>query len=190
MTIEKTLILIKPDGVQKNLVGKIISKFEDAGLKVVALKMVQPDEELAKEHYPINEEWAKSLYEKSKKAAEEKNEEFIFKDPNHIGEFVQKGLQSLITECPVVAMVLEGPHAIEIVRKIVGPTEPRQAPPGTIRGDFASIESYTIANTRNRAVRNLIHASDSKKTAEKEIKTWFKEDEISSYKKPGDEHIS
>ena len=153
MTIEKTLVLIKPDGVQKNLIGKIISKFEDAGLKIIALKMMHPDEELAKKHYPLDEKWAKTLYEKSKKAAEEKNEKFLFKDPQHIGEFVQKGLQNLITECPVIAMVLESPHAIEIVRKMVGPTEPRQAPPGTIRGDFASIESYSTANTRERAVR-------------------------------------
>ena len=86
-------------------------------------------------------------------------------------------------------MVLEGPHAIELVRKIIGATEPRQALPGTIRGDFISIESYPVANEKNRVVRNLIHASDSKETAEKEIKIWFKENELYDYRKELDKHF-
>jgi len=181
--IEQTLVLIKPDGVQRSLTGKIISKFEENGLKIIALKMTHPNEDLAKTHYPLNEEWAKATFEKSKKVAEEKSEPLKFKDHIDFGKFLQKSLVDFITEAPVVAMVIQGPHAIEIVRKMLGATEPRQATPGTIRGDFASVESYSIANTKGRAVRNLVHASDSPETAEKEIPIWFSENEILEYKK-------
>lgn len=181
--IEQTLVLIKPDGVKKAIAGKIISRFEDTGLKIAALKMVWPDHKLAEKHYPLEEEWAKGTYEKAKTAAEKTNTEFKHKNHMEYGKFIQDSLKEFITESPVIAMVLEGPHAIEIVRKIVGPTEPRQAPPGTIRGDFISIESYAIADTGKRAVRNLIHASDSKINAEKEIKIWFSKGEIHKYQK-------
>ncbi len=183
MAIEQTLVLIKPDGVKKNIVGKIISRFEDTGLKIAAIKMVWADKELAEKHYPLEEEWAKSAYEKSRQAAEKSSREFKFKNHLDFGTFIQNTLKDFITESPIIAMVLEGPHAIEIVRKIVGPTEPRQAMPGTIRGDFISIESYTTADTGKRAIRNLIHASDSKENAKREIQIWFSKSEIHDYKK-------
>ena len=186
--IEQTLVLIKPDGVQKSLIGRIISRFEEAGLKIAGLKMVWPDEKIARKHYPLDEEWTKSVYKKSKETAEKNSEPFDFKDHVDLGKFVQEGLVNFIKEGPIIAIVIEGPHAIELVRKIIGPTEPRQALPGTIRGDFASVESYTGANTKGRAVRNLIHASDSLENAKKEIAVWFRKDEVHDYKRPGDEH--
>lgn len=187
--MEKTLVLIKPDGVQQKLIGKIISRFEDAGLRLVGMKMVWPDENKAREHYPLDEDWAKAAFEKTSSSAKENNEEFKFSDYMEFGKFVQDGLVNFIQENPIVALVLEGTHAIEVVRKMVGATEPRAASPGTIRADFASVESYPNANLNGRAVRNLIHASDSKDNAEKEIKTWFDEGEVHNYSRPGDDRI-
>ena len=187
--MEQTLVLIKPDGIQQKVVGKIIGRFEDAGLKVVGMKMVWPDEKKAREHYPLDEEWAKGVYAKTKASADKNNEKLDFKDHMEFGQFVQDGLVSFIQENPIVALVLEGTHAIEVVRKMVGGTEPRTADPGTIRSDFASVESYPNANSQGRAVRNLIHASDSVVNAKKEIKTWFDKEEVHNYSRPGDDRI-
>ena len=184
--MEQTLILIKPDGVKRNLIGKIISRLEDSGLKVCALKMVWPDAKLAEQHYPLDEEWAKAVFKKTKTAFEKENKEFEFSDYKKYGKFIQDSLKEFIRESPVVALVVKGPHAIEIVRKMVGVTEPRQAAPGTIRGDFASIESYERSNADKRAVRNLIHASDSPENAQREISLWFSKDEIHDYEKKDD----
>jgi len=186
--IEQTLVLIKPDGVQKKLIGRIISRFEEADLRLAGMKMIWPDEKMARKHYPLDEEWAKSIYKKSKEASEKNSEPFPFKDYLDIGKFVQEGLVNFIMESPIVAIVMEGPHAIELIRKIIGSTEPRQSLPGTIRGDFASVESYFSANSKGRAVRNLIHASDSVENAEKEIAIWFSKGEVHDYSRPGDEH--
>lgn len=187
--IEQTLVLIKPDGVQQKLIGKIISRFEDAGLKIVGMKMIWPDEKMAGEHYPLDEEWAKNVFSKSKQSAEKNKEEFIFKNHLDFGKFVQGKLINFIQGSPIVALVLESPHAVDIVRKMVGATEPRAANPGTIRSDFASVESYPNADMKNRAVRNLVHASDSFINAKREIKVWFNEKEVHNYKRPGDENI-
>jgi len=181
--IEKTLVLIKPDGVSRNLIGKIISRFEDTGLKIIGMKMIQADDEIAKRHYPLDEEWAKNVFEKTKKGYEAQGKELEYKNYLELGRELQSWLCDFLKECPVVAVVFEGPHAIELVRKITGVTEPRQALPGTIRGDFSSIESYTLANDKKRVVRNLIHASDSRETAEKEISIWFKPEELHNYQK-------
>jgi nucleoside-diphosphate kinase len=178
MDKEKTLVLIKPDGVQRSLSGKIISRLEDSGLKIKAMKMVQADENLALEHYPLDEEWAKNVYEKTKKVYDEEGKKLEYKNHMDMGKTIQSWLCNFIKEGKIIAMVLEGPHAIELVRKIVGHTEPRQAAPGTIRGDFASIESYAIADKNKRVLRNLIHASDSTDNAKREISVWFKNDEI------------
>ena len=178
---EKTLVLIKPDGVQKNLIGEIIKRFENASLKVCGLKMKHPDEELAKKHYPLDEEWAKQAYEKTRKTAERENREIPFSNHIEFGKTLQSWLINLITESPIVAMVVQGPNAISLVRDLVGATEPKQAKPGTIRKDFAPEESYEKANTKGRAIRNLIHASDSPETAENEIQTWFEDHEIHDF---------
>lgn len=170
---EKTLVLIKPDGVQRGLIGKIIGRFENIGLKIIALKMIRPDENLAQKHYPLDEEWAKNLFNKTKASYEKDGRPLEYKSHIELGKAIQKRLVNFLCSCPIIALVLEGPHAIEIVRKLVGSTECRAAQPGTIRGDFASIESYAIADKKQRAIYNLIHASDSKATAEKEISLWF-----------------
>ncbi len=188
MVMEKTLVLLKPDTLQRNLVGKIISRIEDIGLKILAMKMVLADEKKAIEHYPLDEEWAKNVFEKTKKAYEKEGKVIEHKNHIELGKSIQKWLSNFITEGPIVAMVVEGPHAIELVRKIVGSTEPRQALPGTIRGDFASTESYSVADSNKRVLRNLIHASDSPENAQREIKVWFTDAEIHSYKKDLDKH--
>ncbi|MBU1199855.1 MAG: nucleoside-diphosphate kinase [Nanoarchaeota archaeon] len=161
--IEKTLVLIKPDGVQRGLIGKIIQKFEDTGLKIVGMKMVWADEEFAKKHY--TEDLAKRR-----------------------GEAVRKYNTDFIKSGPVVAFVLEGVHAIENVRKIVGSTEPKSAQPGTIRGDFAHV-SYDHCDNKKQVVKNTIHASADKKDAEYEVSLWFKKDELHTYKTVHDMHI-
>lgn len=187
--IEKTLVLLKHDSISRSLVGKIISRFEDIGLKIVAIKMLIPDEDLAKNHYFLDEEWAKSVYEKTKISYEKDNKPFPYKEPLELGKQIQDWNMKFLREGPIIALILEGPHSIEIVRKLVGSTEPKSSPPGTIRGDFAMIESYSVADKNSRVLRNLIHASDSPKSAQREIALWFKPSEIQSYKKDLDRHF-
>jgi len=180
---EKTLVLIKPDAVKKSISGKILSKFEDAGLKIVGIKMVWADENLARNHYYLDETWARSVYEKKKKSCEEQGKEFLCKDPLEIGKQIQQWNAEYLMEGPVIAMVLEGNYAVEIVRKLVGSTEPKSSAPGTIRGDFASTESYGLADYEKRVLRTLVHASDSPDNAKREIALWFNIDELhSNYK--------
>ena len=186
---EKTLILIKHDGVVRGLIGKIIERIENTGLKIVAMKMIWADETLAKKHYKLDEEWAKKLFERTKTTHEKEGKPFKFKDHMEFGSLIQKWNMTFLREGPVIAIVTEGPHAIEIVRKIVGHTEPRQAMPGTIRGDFASVESYELSNENQRVLRNLIHASDSPSNAEHEIALWFSPNELHKYKKDLDKHF-
>ena len=181
MIHEQTLILIKPDGVKRQLIGEIIKRFEESNLKVCALKMIWPDKELAEKHYPLDEEWAKQAFEKTKKVAKIENRKLDFSDHLEFGKTLQTWLVDFITESPIIAMAIKGPNAIISVRKIVGSTEPCRASPGTIRGDFASEESYEKANSVNRCLRNLIHASDSLETAKREISTWFKDSEVHEY---------
>ena len=161
--LEQTLVLLKPDAVQRAFIGEIITKFEKAGLKIAAMKLIHATEELAKSHY--TEDLAKRR-----------------------GEHVRTYNINFITEGPIVAIVLEGIQAIEIVRKIVGSTEPRQAQPGTIRGDYAHV-SYAHADEKKTVVRNLIHASSDKNDAENEIKVWFKPNEIFKYKTVHEMHL-
>ncbi|MBC7080767.1 MAG: nucleoside-diphosphate kinase [Thermoplasmatales archaeon] len=139
--MERTFLMIKPDGVQRRLIGKILQRIEDCGFKIVAIKFLKISREMAEKHYMA-----------------------------HKGKNFFDGLINYITSGPVLAMVVEGKDAVSRVRKIVGPTNPSDAMPGTIRGDF----SQDIG-------RNIIHASDSKETAEKEIKLWFSKDEIVEY---------
>lgn len=188
--MEQTLVLLKHDAVQRGIVGRIISRFEEAGLKIVALKMIWADEAKAKEHYPVgDEEWAKNLFEKTKKGYEKEGKAMPYKNHKEHGAVIQKFLVEYLREGPIMAIVIEGPHAIELIRKMVGHTEPRQAAPGTIRGDLSSVESYVVADNKQRAVRNLIHASDTPQNAKREIATWFTQKEIYSYKKELDKHF-
>jgi nucleoside-diphosphate kinase len=161
--IERTFVMIKPDGVQRQLIGKVLERFEQSGLKIVAMKMAWVDENFAKQHY--TEDISRRR-----------------------GEHVRKYLVDFLKEGPVLAFVLEGVNAIENVRKIVGATEPKSALPGTIRGDFAHV-SYAYADDKHMVVRNIIHASADKNDAEYEVKLWFKPEEIHSYKTVSEFHI-
>ena len=187
--LERSLVLIKHDGVIRGLIGKIITRFEDIGLKIIGIKMLQANEELGKNHYILDKEWAKNVFEKTKTTHEREGKTFHFTDYMEFGALIQQWNIQFLREGPVVALVVEGPGAIEIVRKLVGSTEPRQAAPGTIRGDFAMVESYALANDKQRVLRNLVHASDSVKNAEREIDLWFTEEELHMYRKELDKHL-
>lgn len=178
---ERTLVVIKPDGVQRSLVGDIIGRFEKLGLKLVATKMLIPTEEFVEKHYTLDPEWRRITGEKRVKAAKEKGEKLETEDPFEITAKILKVLVKYLTSGPVVAMVWQGAHSTEIVRKIVGGTEPRSSDVGTIRGDYV-LDSYIMADTDGRAVRNLVHASGSAKESEAEIKHWFKDDELVNYR--------
>jgi nucleoside-diphosphate kinase len=180
---EKSLVLIKPDGVKKGLIGRIISRFEETGLKIIGIKMVWANEELAKNHYFLDEAWAQSVFEKTKAFHEKEGKPLPYSNHMELGKTIQKWNMEFLTEGPVVAIALEGYHAIEIVRKMIGSTEPRQSPPGTIRGDFAPVESYGVADSCKRVLRNIVHASDSPTNGEREILLWFSVNELhSNYK--------
>jgi nucleoside-diphosphate kinase len=184
--MERTFVLIKPDAVQRGLIGEIISRFEKTGLKVVALKMVKPTKEQALKFYPSDEQWLISVANKSltvyKQLGLDPKKDFATDDPVEIGKIIKDWLADFLASGPCVAMVIEGNRAVEVVRKIVGATRPYEAEPGTIRGDF-STDSPELANILKRPLRNLVHAADSKEVAEKEIKFWFNDNEIISYKR-------
>lgn len=187
--IEQTLILLKHDSIQRNLAGKIISRFEDSGLKLVAMKMVWADDKQALNHYPLDETWAKQVHDKTKKVYDETGKKWPYKDHIHMGKTIQSWLVTFLKEGPVIAIVAEGPHAVEIVRKLLGSTEPRQAQPGTIRGDYAMVESYILADKNQRVLRNLVHASDTIENAKREIKVWFDNSDLHKYTKELDKHF-
>lgn len=167
--IQRTLIIIKPDGVERNLIGKIISYYEDGGLKVIKLKMMQADEALIIKHYPEDEEYMKSIGQKSRDAGNKVN------DILEYGRMIVQSLRDYMTSGPVVPMVLEGEDAIARARKVSGFTDPTQADKGTIRGDLGN-DSIAKANSENRPTKNLIHASGNPEEAAKEIPLWFGED--------------
>lgn len=176
---ERSLVLIKPDGVQRGLVGEIISRFEKKGLKLTAMKMVWPTKEMAEKHYDQPESAARSLGEKTIAAYKERGID-IKKDPLDIAHDIQKKLVRYLTCGPIVAMVIEGAHAISHVRKIRGGTNPLSADVGSITADY-TIDSYFISDEDARAVRNLAHASGTVEEAENEIKIWFSKQEIHDY---------
>ena len=178
---ERTLVVIKPDGVQRTLIGEIIKRLERPGLKLVALKMCLPTEEHIEKHYPLDPEWRRITGEKRIKNAREKGEKLPTEDPLEITAIILEKLKKYMTSGPVVAMVWQGAHSTELVRKIVGGTEPRSSDVGTIRGDYV-LDSYIMADTDGRAVRNLIHASGTSEESEKEIKHWFKDNELIDYR--------
>ena len=179
--MERTLVLVKPDGVLRGLTGKIISKLEDAGLKVVALKIVQPNKEFAGTHYIEDKDWMESVGNKTLATFKEKGIPAT-ETALQIGQRVRSYLIDYITSGPVVAVVLEGNEAIFITRKILGATEPRKADPSSIRGAYSS-DSYELGDKLQRAVKNLAHASEDQKTAEREINVWFTPQELMNYKR-------
>ncbi len=186
---ERTFMLVKPDGVKRGLIGEVIKRIEQRGLKVIALKMVTPTDQLATDHYPTSDEW---LHNVGAKVHEKYNEYGVSvkellgtEEHAEIGKLVWSWTKEYIMSGPVVAMVIEGMHAIDMVRKIVGHTYPASADVGTIRGDF-SVDSPLLANKNKRAIRNLVHASGNTKEAEHEINLWFKPAELHDYTRTDD----
>lgn len=157
--IERSLVIIKPDGVERGLVGGILKRFENAGLKIIGMKMVWIGRKFAEEHYKAHK--AKPFF---------------------------RELVEFITEGPVVAFAVEGVHAVENTRRLVGATSPHEAAPGTIRGDFAHI-SMAYASKKGLGGKNVVHASGSKKEADDEIKLWFTKEELHSYTTVHEKHV-
>jgi len=173
---EQTFVLIKPDGVQKGLIGEIIKRFEQRDLKIVALEMFQPTAAQINEHYPKDQGWITRLGEKSLGTYQKYN-----LDPRtilgtdqaaEIGKMVRGWIIDYMSSAPLVRMIVQGLHAVDMVRKIAGSTLPYQADMGTIRGDFSN-DSPALANSEKRAVMNLIHASETQAEAKHEIAHWF-----------------
>lgn len=163
--IQKTLVLFKPDSVQRGVVGEILTRFERVGLKIVGFKMIMPDEIKLKTHY---EEIGK-LYTRR-------------------GEHTFGITIEMMTKGPIIAMVLEGVEAVELVRKLVGPTEPKSAAPGTIRGDYSHM-SFGYADRTDIGIPNLVHASGDYSEAVQEVSHWFDEDELFTYERSSERFI-
>jgi nucleoside-diphosphate kinase len=182
--MEKSLVILKPDAVMRGICGEILTRFERAGLKIVAMKMVYADEKLAGTHYMDDEDYLKSIGEKTLKSYEKKGTP-INRTALEQGQLVRQWLISYMQMGPVLVMVLEGHNAIAHIRKVVGPTAPADAAPGTIRGDY-SFESYGMADKLERPLQNLIHASGAVDEAAREISIWFKPEEIHSWARVDD----
>lgn len=185
--MERSVVLIKPDGVMRGIIGQIITRFERVGLKIIAMKMVWVSKEMAGKHYPDSRiEFLKGMGQKSldnyKEYGMDPVKEMGSADPLEIGKMVNTWLKEYLTSGPVIAMLIEGNHAIAVIRRIVGHTLPAMAASGTIRGDF-SIDSSALANARRRPIRNLIHASGNLEEEKIEEELWFDPKEVHSYKR-------
>ena len=190
---ERTIVLIKPDGVQRGLVGDIITRLEKMGLKLVGMKLVHVEKDFAEQHYPASRtELMTAIGSKTldtyNKYGRDPKEEFGTIDPVEIGKMVNKWNIEFITSGTVVAILLEGVHAVEVVRQLIGSTLPYQAAPGTIRGDY-SIDSPALANIKRRSVKNLVHASGNVEEAKYEEQLWFKQQDIVDNYKRSDEAV-
>lgn len=183
---EKTLVLVKPDGVKRGLVGEVIKRIERRGLKVIALKMVQVNREHLENHFPKAEEWVERLGQKTLKTYTEYGIDPVQAqgtgDPKELGKMVKESLFSYMQSGPIVALVIQGIHAIDMVRKLAGHTLPVFAEMGTVRGDY-SVDSPAVANVENRAIHNIMHASETVEEATNEISLWFKPEEVHAYKR-------
>lgn len=181
---EQTFVMIKPDGVMRGLIGEVIKRLEQRGLKIVALKMVHADHEKMNSFYPTDKEWITRLGEKGLKTFSEYDldaKEYLgTADPFEIGTKVRSSIMEFMVMGPVVTMVVEGIHARSIVRKLTGATLPVFADPGTIRGDY-SIDAPTAANIESRSIFNIVHASETAEEAAHEIPYWFAKDELFDY---------
>jgi len=178
---EQTLVVIKPDGIQRSLVGEIIKRFERLGLKLMAVKMFVPTPEFVEQHYTLDSEWRRKTGEKTIKNYKDKGLKPPSEDPYEITKIVLDNLKKYLGSGPVIAMVWQGMNAVKLVRKLVGDTEPLSSDVGTLRGDYV-MDSYQICDIQGRAVRNLLHASGNVEEAKKEISHWFKPEEIINYR--------
>lgn len=186
---QKTVIILKHDAVARGLMGEIIKRFERAGLKLVAMKFIQAEKDVAVKHYPSEDEWFRKVGDRSLVEYKEKGldpiKEVGTDDAIEIGKLVKKWNVDYLTEGPVLAMVWEGYDAIKQARKIVGSTNPAVAVPGTIRGDF-STDNAELANALKRPFRNLVHASGDEGEAANELDLWFDASEICEYLRADD----
>ncbi len=186
MKTEKTFVMIKPDGIQRSLVGEIIERFERSGLKIVAMKMIVPSGEMVRKHYSLDPEWMRKTGEKTIAGYIKKGLKPPTDDPIESSTIVLNNLVKYMSCGPVVALILQGVHSVGIVRKLVGGTEPLTSDVGTIRGDYV-LDSYQLSDIDGRAVRNLVHASGSVEEAKNEINLWFKDHEVIKYRHIQDE---
>lgn len=179
--LERTVIIFKPDAVERGLVGEILSRFEQAGLKILDLKVCIPSKELCRKHYPATKGWLTKVGEKTltdfKKYGADPQEVFATLDPVVIGERVRDWNIKFLSSGKVVAAVLGGRGVVRRVRRLMGSTVPADAKRGTIRGDFSK-ETAVMVNREKRALHNLIHASGDVKEAKEEIRLWFKDEEL------------
>ena len=186
---ERTILLVKPDGVKRGLVGEVLKRIESRGLKIIALKMIQATEKQARKHYPGTDEWLIGMGNKTLENYEKygKNpiQEVGTNNPLEIGKKIYQWNVDYLTSGPMAAVLISGLHAIDMVRKIAGNTLPSKADMGTIRGDF-SVDSPALANQNKRAIRNIVHASGDPTEAENEIKHWFSAKDIFDYKRLGE----
>ena len=178
--IEQTLVIIKPDAVQRVLVGEIIQRFERVGLKIVAMKMVQAGADTIEKHYSLDPEWKRKVGEKVLRNSKGETGTIDAQEAVAAGEPILEQLKRFMTAGPIVPLVLEGSHAVLLTRKLVGGTEPFSSDVGSIRGDFV-LDSYALADSASRAIRNAIHASSSSEEAEKEVALWFQPEEMLVY---------
>lgn len=177
---ERTLVILKPDAVQRGLIGEVIGRIEHTGLKLVALKMVMATEDQLWQHYNKDEEW---FTKKGQRTLEERKAAGlpVEKEAVEYGKDIVRALVKFVSCGPVVPMVWEGNQAVGIVKKLVGSTEPLTSDGGTIRGDY-TLDSYELSSIDNRAVRNLVHCSDPVADAEREIPIWFGDNELLKYR--------
>lgn len=177
---ERTLVILKPDAVQRGLIGETIKRIENTGLKLVALKFITANEDQLWQHYNKDDAW---FMKKGERILEERRAAGMSVDKEAIeyGKDIIRALVKFMSAGPVVPMVWEGNQAAGIVKKIVGSTEPLSSDAGTIRGDY-TLDSYQLASRDERAVRNLIHCSDPAEDALREIPLWFSENEILQYR--------
>ncbi|PIZ98903.1 MAG: nucleoside-diphosphate kinase [Candidatus Komeilibacteria bacterium CG_4_10_14_0_2_um_filter_37_10] len=177
---ERTFVILKPDAVQRGLIGDVICRLEKTGLKLIALKMIIATEDQLWRHYQKDEQWFTS---KGQRILEERKAAGlpIEKEAREYGKDIVQALVKFMSCGPIVPMIWEGNQAAGIVKKIIGSTEPLTSDSGTIRGDY-TLDSYEIASLDNRAVRNLVHCSDPASDALREIPIWFSENEILNYR--------
>ena len=183
---EKTVVLVKPDGVKRGLIGEITSRIERRGLKVIALEMIWATKQQMDDHYPKDKNWISRLGDKTKenykKYGVDIEDELGTDDNLKIGKMIREWLIDYMTSGPLVKMIIKGIHAVDMVRKLSGDTLPALSEMGTIRGDF-SVDSSIAANRGKRAVHNIVHASETPEEAEHEIEFWFSPEEIHDYKR-------
>lgn len=178
---ERTLVIIKPDGIQRSLMGEIIKRYERLGLKLVAIKMMVPTKEHVEKHYTLDPNWRVITGEKTINSYKNKGLKPPSEDPLEITAVILKNLKTYMTSGPVIVMIWQGAHAVQIIRKITGGTEPLSSDVGSIRGDFV-LDSYQMTDADGRSIRNLIHASGTVQEADMEINHWFKPEEIINYR--------